>query len=373
MKKTLLITNFFPPAIGGIENYYDNFCRRLEPSQIVVLTGYNSQGPAFDATAKYKIIWTDFFDGRFPPRWRTLKSKVRAIIKQEGIEQIIFGHFHPYCLLGRRFGLPYYIMAHGTDITQIKSNWWQKRALRRAYFSPLCRRIIPNSEFLSGEIVRLINDQSKVEKVYPGLDFDGLNQPIGDFASKKQLLGLDDNDIIMLSIGRVEPEKNYEAVIKMIPELLSKIPQLKYVIVGDGSDLERLKALVQNFGLRYNVIFTGAVAGDSINKAFYYQLGHLFVTVSLKPEGFGISYLEAQATKNAVIASKFGGSIEAVKDGETGLLVNPFKPAEIKDAIYRLATDRELWSKMTAAGQAYAKDFDWKIQMDKLNKIFEQS
>jgi phosphatidylinositol alpha-1,6-mannosyltransferase len=157
-----------------------------------------------------------------------------------------------------------------------------------------------------------------------------------------------------------------------MPEMMQKIPNLKYVVVGDGSDLERLKGVAVNQGLKYQVIFTGPVPTDSDAKSFYYQLGHIFITASLKPEGFGISYIEAQATKTPVIASKFGGSAEAVKDGETGILVNPSVSSEIAAAIYRLVEDRELWEKMSTAGVAWAKGFDWELQLEKIKKTIEE-
>ena len=372
MKKTLLITYFFPPAIGGIENYYNNVCSRLEPDDIVVLAEKYPEAAEFDGRQKYKIIRTEFFGGRIPPRWTPLKSQVEKIIKQEGIEQIVFGHFHPFCLLGLKWKLPYYIFGHGTDITQIQNDIWQGRALKKSYRSPLCRKFIANSKYIHDELKRHLGNDAKLEIVYPGIDFAGLNAPIEDLTGRRDMIGLDSNDIVMLSMGRVEPEKNYGVIIKLMPELLKLIPQLKYVIVGDGSDMNNLKDLVQSHDLKFNVIFTGAIKDEVPSKAFYYQLAHIYVTASTKAEGFGISYIEAAAAKTAIIASKLGGSAEAVKDGETGVLVDPKSTAEIRDAIIKLSLDRELWDKMAKAGQARAQEFDWKKQMEKIRKIFKQ-
>lgn len=369
MKKTLLITNFFAPAIGGIENYYLNVCTRLEPSEIVVLTTPHPEAMEFDAQQKYKVIRTDFFSGMIPPRWRPLKKTIRQIIKDEGIEQIVFGHFHPYCTLGLKLKLPYFIFTHGTDITQIKNNWWQRRALRRSCKYFRLQKVIANSRFLYDELKRLLGDVSKVEIIYPGIDAAVLAAPIADLDSRRDLLGIAKDDIVMLSMGRVVVEKNFAAIIKMMPELLAKIPKLKYVVVGDGAELENLKNLAQSYGLKYSVIFTGAIKNDAAAKAFYYQLSHIFITASLKPEGFGISYLEAAAAKTAVIASKLGGSAEAVQDGVTGILVDPTKPDEIQTAIIKLISDRELWEKMSSAGLAWAQNFDWSKQMEKIKKL----
>lgn len=369
MKKTLIITKFFPPAIGGIENYYMNVCSRLDPASIVVIAENHPLAKEFDDKQKYKIIRTEFFSGKIPPRWRPLKKLIKKIVQAEGIEQIIFGHFHPWCLLGKKIGLPYFIFGHGTDITQIKSNWWQKIAIRKSYRNKLCQKFIANSRYIFDELSRQLGDRSKLEIIYPGVDIAGLTAKIPDLDSKRTLLGLDKNDIVMLSMGRIEKEKNFSAIIKLMPELLLKIPQLKYVIAGDGSQLQNLKDLVQKYDLRYQVIFTGAIPDETPVKALYYQLAHIFITVSTKPEGFGISYLEAAACKTAIIASKFGGSSEAVKDGENGILIDPNNLEEIKSAIIKLATNVPFWTKMSKSGESWVKQFDWSSQIDKLKKL----
>jgi phosphatidyl-myo-inositol dimannoside synthase len=368
MAKKLLITYSFPPRVGGIENYYFNLCGRLDPNEIVVLAHIHYQSQEFDSKQDYKIYRTDFFSGKFPPRWRQMKNTIKDIIAKEGIEEIIFGHFHPFCLLGAELGLPYFVFNHGSDITQA-NDWWQKRSLLKVYQHPLCLKFIVNSNFLADQVASLVGNRSKIEIVNPGIDFDSLIKEAEGLVGKKELLGFSSKDIVLVSMGRIEPEKNLEAIIKLMPELLPQIPNLKYLIVGEGSDLERLQGLAVNYGLKYQVIFTGAVDTDSDIKSFYYQLGHIFVVPSLKPEGFGISYLEASAAKTAVIASKFGGSAEAVKDGETGILVDPNNSEEIKNAILKLVSDQGLWEKMSSAGVLWARGFDWKYQLEKIKQI----
>lgn len=369
MKKILIITKFFPPAIGGIENYFLNVCSRLDPASIVVIAENHPLAKEFDDKQKYKIIRTEFFSGKIPPRWRPLKGLIKKVVQTEGIEQIVFGHFHPWCLLGNKIGLPYLIFGHGTDITQIKNNWWQKRALKKSYKNKLCQKFVANSRFIFDELSRQLGDKSKLEMIYPGVDIAGLTAKIPDLDPKRSLLGLDNNDIVMLSMGRVEKEKNFGAIIKLMPELLLKIPQLKYLIAGDGSDLANLKDLVQKSDLKYQVIFTGAIPDETNVKALYYQLAHIFITASTKSEGFGIAYIEAAATKTAIIASKFGGSTEAVKDGENGILIDPRNPEEIKSAIIKLATNVPFWTKMSSSGQSWAKQFDWNLQINKIKNL----
>ena len=368
MKKTLIITNFFPPAIGGIEKYFEQVCSRLPAEAVVVLTTNNAAAADSDKAKRYKIIRTDFFSGKYPPRWKPLKKTIKKIIKEEGIEQIIFGHFHPYALLGRSFGLPYYIFGHGTDIRQIKTSWWQKRAFRKAARSRLCRKVIANSRFIYDEMAAVLKNKAKLEVIYPGVDISGLNMKT-DLAARRELLGIKADDIVLLSVGRVEAEKNFASVIALMPKLLAVSPNVKYLIVGDGSALSGLQAQAEQLAVKYNVIFTGAVTADQEALGAYYQLSHIFITPSLKPEGFGISYLEASATRTVPIASKFGGSSEAIKDGETGLLIDPAKRDELEKAILALISDNYKWTQLADAGEAWAANFDWPKQMEKIVKI----
>lgn len=370
MKKTLIITNFFPPAIGGIEKYFEQVCSRLPAEKVVVLTSNNAAAAESDKGKLYKIIRTDFFSGKYPPRWKPLKKIIKKIIKEEGIEVIIFGHFHPYALLGRSFGLPYYIFGHGTDIRQIKTSWWQKRAFKKSVRARLCLKAIANSRFIYDEMAAVLKNKTKLEVIYPGVDISGLNMKT-DLQARRELLGIKPDDIVLLSVGRVEAEKNYGSVIALLPKLLAVSPNLKYLIVGAGTDMANLQAQASQLGVKYNVIFTGAVTDDLEALAAYYQLSHIFITPSLKPEGFGISYLEASATRTVPIASKFGGSSEAVKDGETGILIDPSKREELEKAILTLISDNYKWTQLADTGEAWAKNFDWLLQMEKIIKLLD--
>ena len=370
MKKTLLITYFFPPLIGGMENYFFNLCGGLPADRLVVLAQNYPEARAFDQKQKYPIYRAEFFSGRFRPRWRNLKNDIQAIISHEKIEQLAFGHFHPFNIIGVELPLPLVIFGHGTDITQIKKSWWQKFTFKKVYRR--ANRFIVNSNFLAQEIKSLVGNNSKVSVVYPGVDFTGLNEPISDLSQEKNKLGLQDSDLILLSLCRLEPEKNLGAVIRSLPMLLDKVSNLKYLIVGAGSQRAALEEMVVQLDIKNQVRFIGAIENISSAKRLYYQLAHLFIVPSLKPEGFGISYLEAQACRTPVIASRFGGSAEAVLDGHTGILVDPASQTEMTAAIYKLISDKVLWEQMAAASQARIKqEFNWLDKIEEVKKLLE--
>ncbi|MEI6288692.1 MAG: glycosyltransferase family 4 protein [bacterium] len=368
MKKTLLVTNFFPPAIGGIENYYFNLCKLLDTDKLVVLAQEEQNEKDYDLSQLFPVYRSNFFGGKISPRWWHLKKEINDICQIQKIENLVFGHFHNLSILGRYQKLPYFVFAHGTDVLQAQNNFLQNKAFKEMYKG--VNTIIANSNFLAGEIEKITGDKQKIKVIYPGINFDELNQSIPDMAKRKEALGIGANDIVMLSLGRLVAEKRYEAIINMMPTLLEKLPNLKYLIVGEGPEKEALHNLIGQLDLTDKIKLIDKVETGSADKAFYFQAAHLFVTVSAKPEGFGISYLEAQATGTPVVASKFGGSAEAVPDGHVGKLVDPENISGTVEAIYEILSDTDLWQKYSEAGKARAqKEFDWKIQVEKIKNI----
>jgi phosphatidyl-myo-inositol dimannoside synthase len=144
--------------------------------------------------------------------------------------------------------------------------------------------------------------------------------------------GVQDNKII-LTVGRLasqERYKGFDEVIESMPDLLIRFPTLKYMIVGDGDDRDRLERKAQSLGLSGQVIFTGRI--PEREKASHYGLADAYVMPSYG-EGFGIVFLEALACGVSVIGSKVDGSREALLDGQLGRLVNPKAPKELIEAV----------------------------------------
>jgi phosphatidyl-myo-inositol dimannoside synthase len=143
---------------------------------------------------------------------------------------------------------------------------------------------------------------------------------------------------IIMTVGRLvsaEQYKGFDAVIDLLTGLIEDIPDLLYLIVGEGNDRARLESKVKSLGLEDHVVFTGFISEEE--KADHYRLADAYVMPG-KGEGFGIVYLEAMACGIPVVASKVDGSREAVRDGMLGILVDPDNPAEIKAGILEALT-----------------------------------
>ena len=148
IKKTLLVTTYFPPQIGGAESYLYNVYSRLEASKIFVLAQQknNSLEQEFDAKQSFKIYRTSFFDGKLKPSWLSMIKKVAKLIRDKNIETMHFGHYAHYVLIARILKMPYSVYFHGTDLKNYSCNIWQKAFMR--FNLKKASTIITSSNFL---------------------------------------------------------------------------------------------------------------------------------------------------------------------------------------------------------------------------------
>ena len=138
---------------------------------------------------------------------------------------------------------------------------------------------------------------------------------------------------VILTVGRLaaqERYKGFDEVIEIMPQLVKRFPNLKYLIVGDGPDRPRLEAKVGALGVSDNVVFTGYIPESE--KAAHYNLADAYVMPS-SGEGFGIVLIEAAACGVPVVGSRADGSREALLDGRLGRLVDPRNQHELVQAI----------------------------------------
>ena len=138
---------------------------------------------------------------------------------------------------------------------------------------------------------------------------------------------------VMLTVCRLASDERYKGideVIDVMPRLLRQWPNLRYLIIGDGSDRARLEAKARVQGLSGYVIFAGRIA--DAEKAAHYNLADVYVMPS-HGEGFGIALIEAAACGIPVVGSAVDGSRDALLDGQLGHLVDPAKPDDLVLAI----------------------------------------
>lgn len=157
-------------------------------------------------------------------------------------------------------------------------------------------------------------------------------KPAGRDLKLAERYGLGSGKVI-LTVGRLaaqERMKGFDEVIDLMPQLLHRFPTLKYLIVGDGSDRQRLEAKVKTNGLSGHVVFTGRVSDQE--KVMHYNLADAYVMPSAG-EGFGIVLIEAAGCGLPIVGSKVDGSREALLNGRIGYLVDPSNQSELLEAV----------------------------------------
>jgi phosphatidyl-myo-inositol dimannoside synthase len=166
-----------------------------------------------------------------------------------------------------------------------------------------------------------------------------------------------------LTVARVVPHKGQDMGIRAVAALRRDFPELRYIIVGEGPDEARLRALANELGVSDRVGFVGAMRDDELPEAYATStiyLGASRVESAIDAEGFGISFVEAAASGIPSVAGDSGGVRSAVRDGETGLVVRPTDSDAITDAIRSLLLNPDLRQQMGAAGRrAVETHYNW--------------
>jgi phosphatidylinositol alpha-1,6-mannosyltransferase len=178
---------------------------------------------------------------------------------------------------------------------------------------------------------------------------------------------------VVLTVARLRDEyKGHEILLAALPLICERVPDLLWVVVGDGPLRPRLERRAAEQGLAEHVRFLGAVPDDERDD--WFRRAHVFAMPSRVPpggggEGFGIAYMEASAHELPVVAGNVGGALDAVVDGETGLLVDPTDPRAVADAVAGLLEDSERAAALGQKGAARARHFAWPIIAQRVEEV----
>lgn len=186
-----------------------------------------------------------------------------------------------------------------------------------------------------------------------------------DFVPKKKQR----KSIDLLFVGRLDPEKGVEFLIKSLPDVVVEKPDLKLFVVGEGSERHYLESLTKKLSLSKNVSFLGKVPFDQIKD--YYALSSIFVMPSIYMEQFGLVGIEAMANSLPVIASDRGGIPDWCQDRKTGILIDPTNPEAIATAIKELLFNKPLAERFGKEGKKNSYKFDSEIQFNKILNIYK--
>ncbi|HXX63830.1 MAG TPA: glycosyltransferase family 4 protein [Bacteroidota bacterium] len=170
------------------------------------------------------------------------------------------------------------------------------------------------------------------------------------------------------SFGRLKKYKSVDHFLQALPAVLTIVPDLKAVIAGDGDDLDRLKRMAADLGIRHSVEFTGRLTEDEKVRL----LRSLWFTVNTSSkEGWGLTVVEANACGTPAIAADVPGLRDAVKDEETGLLYPYGDIAALSQKILRLLKHPDERQRLRENALVWAASFDWEHAADKTLAFLE--
>jgi phosphatidylinositol alpha-1,6-mannosyltransferase len=357
VKRHLLVTNDFPPKVGGIQNYLWELWRRLDPASFVVLTASSDPGaPEFDAAQAEVGVRIERVDEPilYFPTPRTLRQ-VRRCVAEHGIDLVLLDPALPLGLLGPRLGTPYGVILHGAEVTVPGRVPGARAAL--AHVLRGASVVISAGRYPAAEARRASGElAAPVVEIPPGVDADRI-KPM--FESVRQAarvrFGLPSSGPLVVSLSRLVPRKGMDVLIEAADRLVPSYPDLVVAIGGEGRELPRLRR--QAGASLASVSMLGRLSDQ--DRAVLLGSADLFVMacrnrwLGLEQEGFGIVFLEAAAAGVPQVAGESGGAAEAVIHGETGLVVaRPDDPGCVAQALRELLSDPALAKRMGAAGRA---------------------
>ncbi len=377
--RLLLVTQDFPPDVGGIQTWahelaarFDESCDHFgvvaprKPGSVAIdqdvpypvhrVFGSSNTMPVLATGTIMRATRSYFYDTVLHAQWQTMTASVTAS-KLGGPKRI-------------------FLAAHGRELllepltrspkAQKAYDGLRRKMVQRA------DHLFPVSRYTAGLLEDLGADPQRITVVGNGTDPKRF-VPM-DVSAARASLGLDQARVI-LTVGRLTPRKGIDTVIRALPSVLTEVPNAVYMVVGEGEDRGRLEALATEMGVADHVLFEGPVPFAQL--PLTYNLCDVFVTPSRSAppsvEGFGIVFLEANACGKPVIGARSGGIPDAIVDGETGLLVEPDDEAGLANALTALLSDPARCQALGAAGRQRVEQIcTWDAAHDQLFRAMSE-
>jgi phosphatidylinositol alpha-1,6-mannosyltransferase len=357
--RTLLVTNDFPPRVGGIQRTLHALWRELPPDRVSVLAPSWDGDGTFDERQPYAIT-------RFPRgfAWPTPQTRrvVERAIRDARAEVVVFGASYPLAALGpgiAKRGVAYLPAAHGFE-------YWLSlapgthRMMRRAT-SRASRVPVMCSAFIARVVRTAVPKGVPVSVLYPGADVDAF-RPDLDVAEVRARHGLGGRPVVVC-VSRLVARKGQDVLIRAMPEIVRRVPGAALLVVGDGPYRATLERLAFEAPLR-SVVLAGQVSEEEL--PYYYAAGDVFAMPcrtrrgGLEVEGWGNVFIEAAAAGRPVVVGDSGGARESLVDGVTGHLVDGENVVQVADAVAGLLDDPARARAMGEAGrERVERSFTW--------------
>jgi len=355
--RLLIVTQDFPPDVGGIQTYCWELSSRLaERCERVLLVAPARPGDAeIDASLNVPV-------DRLRTRpdllgIRALPHVVRRA-RREDIDvalhvqwQTTYASFLARALTGfpRRIA----VTLHGKDAVfnpfGAPPLAWGYDALRRRAVAG-ADHVLPVSRFLARRARRFGAADAQIDVVHNATN-PNVFYPTPEAPVRAELDA--DTRPLVLSAGRLVSKKGFDTALRALAQVQKQIPDVLLLVAGEGPERASLERLARSLNLEAHVRFLGTLSQEQLRR--YYSAADVFLMAGRKTpgdvEGFGLVFLEANACGTPVVGARVGGVPDAIRDGETGLLVPPDDPGATAAAVTRLLTNPDLAEEMGKRGR----------------------
>ncbi len=384
MTRKLRITQVvhdFHPVVGGIETYAYNIAKGLVDAGHSVSV-FTARMPGLPA----REVWEGININRFRSIARPFSypfmiglapalTRHRCDILHAHINSPMTVDFTAFA--ARLTGVPLVITYHADAIIQdiatrarrfrrwLSQVYW----LSRHIAAGISKRLIVTSPIYL-ESSEFLQRYRKKTSVLPAVVDPFFLSPLDDTKAAKERLGYKEDDLLVLFVGRLVPYKGLRILFRAFRSIRKRIPNVHLGIVGSGIDRIPLERLSLELGLSDIIHFHSVLSREKLRNA--YSACDIFVLPSWsRSEAFGIVLLEAMARAKPVVSTQVGGIPYVVNDKITGLLVPPYDPKPLADAICMLLSDKQLRIKMGKAGREHVlKNFTRTLITEQLEKIY---
>lgn len=355
MLRVLALTPDFPPAHGGIQILLHRVVRDAERLEVRVITRRSPGARAFDRQGELDVRRAGRADGGARSNL-LLNARALAEAPRFRPRAVLSGHLvtSPAArTIGKLAGVPVIQYFHADEV---------RTRPNTAAFAARAEAVIAVSSHTERLAVAAGANPTRVHRVPNGVDLPG--GPLAEPAARPTIV----------TVARlVDTYKGHDIMIRALALVRARVPDVEWLVVGDGPLRSGLERLAAEEGVRDAIQFLGAVTDAGRDAAL--DRAHVFAMPSRLPpggvggEGFGIAYLEANAHGLPVVAGDVGGALDAVVHEETGILVDPDDPAAVADALTALLLHPDRARRVGAAGARRAREFAWPLIARQLEDI----
>ena len=356
----LIVTRAFPPELGGMQSLMWGLSKEMSKNfMIKVFADYQENHKEFDNKENFSIERVGGI--KFLRKIRKAQL-INEYLKENKVQGVIADHWKSLELINT--DKKKYCLIHGKEINHPKGSSLNKRANK---VLNNVEKVIANSEYTKNLAINNGVEANRIVVINPGVN-------PGPELNKKSLDKVESLLKVktprLITISRFDKRKNHEKVIMALRNLKQKYPDIVYVCIGDGDELDNIKDLVKELDLSTQVMFFNDISDDL--KHSLLAKSNIFVMPSIihktSVEGFGIAYVEAAQYGIPSLGGKDGGAADAIDHDKTGLICDGSNLEDVYSSLDSMIINKK-YLELGKNAKEYVSKFAWDKIFNEYKKI----